>query len=72
MIDLADAPVIDTHLHGWRTPELLTAPAGGFAQRVTMLGMCVLTSGGDPADYADVLRARDGDDAAGARAARRA
>ena len=43
MIDLTRAPVIDTHLHGWRTPELLTAPAGGFADRVTMLGMCVLT-----------------------------
>ncbi len=56
MVDLAGAPVIDTHLHGWRTAELLTAPAGGFAQRVTMLGMCVLTSGGDPAEYADVLR----------------
>jgi uncharacterized protein len=55
MIDLADAPVIDTHLHGWRTPELLGAPSGGFSQRVTMLGMCVLTSGGDPATYADVL-----------------
>jgi hypothetical protein len=56
MIDLSDAPVIDTHLHGWRTPELLAAPADGFAQRVTMLGMCVLTSGGDPAAYAEVLR----------------
>src|SRR5664279_746753 len=55
MIDLTGAPVIDTHLHGWRTPELLSAPAGGFAERVTMLGMCVLTSGGDPAAYADVL-----------------
>ncbi len=60
MIDLSDAPVIDTHLHGWRTPELLTAPAGGFADRVTMLGMCVLTSGGDPADYADVLERATG------------
>ena len=49
MIDLADAPVIDTHLHGWRTPDLLTAPAGELPERVTMLGMCVLTSGGDPA-----------------------
>ena len=56
MIDLSDAPVIDTHLHGWRTRELLDAPVGGFAERVTMLGMCVLTSGGDPATYADVLR----------------
>ena len=55
MVDLSDAPVIDTHLHGWRTSELLDAPAGGFAERVTMLGMCVLTSGGDPAAYADVL-----------------
>jgi predicted TIM-barrel fold metal-dependent hydrolase len=56
MIDLRDAPVIDTHLHGWRTEELIAAPSGGFAQRVTMLGMCVLTSGGDPATYADALR----------------
>jgi hypothetical protein len=56
MIDLAGAPVIDTHLHGWRTPDLLTAPPKSFAERVTMLGMCVLTSGGDPASYSDVLR----------------
>ncbi len=56
MIDLAGAPVIDTHLHGWRTRELLMAPAESFAERVTMLGMCVLTSGGDPASYAGVLR----------------
>jgi hypothetical protein len=55
MIDLADAPVIDTHLHGWRLPDVLAAPPAGFAQRVTMLGMCVLTSGGDPAAYAEVL-----------------
>src|SRR4051812_6825389 len=56
MIDLADAPVIDTHLHGWRTSGLLDAPPSGFAERVTMLGMCVLTSGGDPAMYSDVLQ----------------
>jgi hypothetical protein len=55
MIELADAPVIDTHLHGWRTSELLDAPPSGFAARVTMLGMCVLTSGGDPAAYGEVL-----------------
>jgi uncharacterized protein len=56
MIDLAGAPVIDTHLHGWRTSGLLTAPAESFAERVTMLGMCVLTSGGDPASYSGILR----------------
>ncbi|MDX6618707.1 MAG: uncharacterized protein QOK36_1093 [Gaiellales bacterium] len=55
MIDLGHAPVIDTHLHGWRTPDLVAAPAEGFAERVTMLGMCVLTSGGDPASYSEVL-----------------
>ena len=56
MVDLHDAPVIDTHLHGWRNSRLLEAPPGGFAERVTMLGMCVLTSGGDPAEYTDVLQ----------------
>ena len=55
MVDLSDAPVIDTHLHGWRTSDLLDAPADGFAERVTMLGMCVLTSGGDPATFSEVL-----------------
>ena len=55
MVDLSDAPVIDTHLHGWRTSELLDASPESFAERVTMLGMCVLTSGGDPATYSDVL-----------------
>ena len=51
MIDLSGARVVDTHLHGWRTAELLDAAPSGFAERVTMLGMCVLTSGGDPATY---------------------
>jgi hypothetical protein len=55
MIDLAAVPVIDAHLHGWRLPDLLAAPPAGFDQRVTMLGMCVLTSGGDPAVHAEVL-----------------
>jgi hypothetical protein len=55
MVDLSDAPVIDTHLHGWRTSELLEASPESFAERLTMLGMCVLTSGGDPAAYSEVL-----------------
>jgi uncharacterized protein len=56
MVELTDVPVIDTHLHGWRNSELREASPEAFAERLTMLGMCVLTSGGDPAAYSDVLR----------------
>jgi uncharacterized protein len=44
-IDLADCPVIDVHCHGWRTQELLSLDPTGFADRITMMGMCLISSG---------------------------
>jgi hypothetical protein len=43
--DLSAVPVIDNHCHPWRNPDLLAAPPLGFEDRVTMLGMCLISSG---------------------------
>ncbi len=45
MIDLSDAPVVDVHCHPWRTDELLAAEPIGFENRITMTGMCLISSG---------------------------
>lgn len=44
-ISLAHAPAVDVHCHGWRTDDLLAQPREGFFDRVTMLGMCLISSG---------------------------
>ena len=44
-IDLAGCPVIDAHSHGWRRQELLGLDASGFLDRITMMGMCLISSG---------------------------
>jgi predicted TIM-barrel fold metal-dependent hydrolase len=44
-VSLADAPVVDVHCHGWRTDELLALDPAGFLDRVTMTGMCLISSG---------------------------
>ncbi len=49
-IDFSDTPVIDTHCHPWRNDELLSADPLGFENRITMVGMCLISSGlADPA-----------------------
>lgn len=45
MLDLTDAPVVDVHCHPWRNEELLAADPFGFEDRITMTGMCLITSG---------------------------
>jgi len=45
MLDLADAPVVDVHCHPWRNDALLDADPERFEDRVTMMGMCLLSSG---------------------------
>jgi hypothetical protein len=45
MVDLSDAPVVDAHCHPWRNDELLERDPLGFEDRVTMLGMCLISSG---------------------------
>jgi hypothetical protein len=45
MVDLAHAPVIDVHCHPWRNEDLLAADPLGFESRITMTGMCLISSG---------------------------
>lgn len=37
--------MVDVHCHGWRMADLLALPVDGFLDRVTMLGMCQISSG---------------------------
>jgi predicted TIM-barrel fold metal-dependent hydrolase len=43
-IDLGDAPVIDAHLHGFNADELKRIDPAGWADRLTLMGMCFLSS----------------------------
>ncbi len=45
MIDLSHAPVVDAHCHPWRNEELLAQDPAGFEDRITMTGMCLISSG---------------------------
>lgn len=50
-VSLEGAPVVDGHSHGFRLGELVERPPEEFLDRVTMLGACLISSGGlDPAD----------------------
>ncbi|MFN8187825.1 MAG: amidohydrolase family protein [Gaiellales bacterium] len=44
-IDLSAAPVVDAHCHPWRNDDLLAQDPLGFEDRITMLGMCLISSG---------------------------
>jgi uncharacterized protein len=44
-ISLEGAEVVDVHCHGWRTDELHELDPGGFLDRITMMGMCLISSG---------------------------
>jgi predicted TIM-barrel fold metal-dependent hydrolase len=44
-IDLSTAPVVDVHCHPWRNEELLAQDPAGFEDRITMTGMCLISSG---------------------------
>lgn len=44
-IDLSAAPVVDVHCHPWRNEELLAHDPAGFEDRITMTGMCLISSG---------------------------
>ncbi len=45
VIDLSTAPVVDAHCHPWRNADLLVQDPLGFEDRITMLGMCLISSG---------------------------
>ncbi len=60
-IDLAGAPVIDDHCHGFQVADLLARDPDGWEDRLTMMGMCFLSSGAtDPALAEQVTALRDG------------
>ncbi len=44
-IDLSHAPVVDAHCHPWRNSERVQHDPLGFEDRVTMMGMCLISSG---------------------------
>ena len=60
-VDLTGAPVIDDHCHGFRAADLVGLDPLGWEDRLTMMGMCFLSSGqSDPALAAQVRDLRDG------------
>jgi hypothetical protein len=44
-IDLSHAPVVDAHCHPWRNGERIVQDPLGFEDRITMMGMCLISSG---------------------------
>jgi len=44
-VTLEGAEVVDVHCHGWRADELHGLEPGGFLDRITMMGMCLISSG---------------------------
>lgn len=44
-IDLSDVSVVDVHCHPWDDAARLAQDPAGFEDRITMMGMCQLTSG---------------------------
>jgi hypothetical protein len=46
MISLQDAHVVDGHSHGFRLADLRDRPPEEFLDRITMLGACLISSGG--------------------------
>lgn len=53
---LADAPVVDAHMHPWRTADLVAREADAFLDRTTMLGMCLISSGAARAEDGAFVR----------------
>lgn len=60
MVDLSGQRVIDNHCHGFRIADLLERDPEGWEDRLTMMGMCFLSSGAtDPRLAAQVRSLRD-------------
>ena len=61
LVDLTGSPIIDNHCHGFRAEDLVKLDPHGWEDRLTMMGMCFLSSGQtDPALAAQVTGLRDG------------
>jgi predicted TIM-barrel fold metal-dependent hydrolase len=52
---LEGTSVTDVHCHGWRSDEVAAAPQRGFLDRITMLGMCLMSSGLEDESLQDIL-----------------
>jgi uncharacterized protein len=60
-VDLTGCGVVDDHCHGFRAEDLLELDAAGWEDRLTMMGMCFLSSGQTDQRLADqVTHLRDG------------
>ncbi|HEY3764518.1 MAG TPA: amidohydrolase family protein [Gaiellales bacterium] len=56
MSDLLEGTsVVDVHCHGWRSDEVAAAPQHGFLDRITMLGMCLMSSGLEDESLREIL-----------------
>ena len=56
MTDLLEGTsVVDVHCHGWRSDAVAAAPQRGFLDRITMLGMCLMSSGLEDERHKDIL-----------------
>jgi uncharacterized protein len=44
-VSLAGVPIVDAHMHPWRNEVVLGRDPEGFLDRVTMMGMCLISSG---------------------------
>ena len=44
LVDLADAEVVDDHTHAFRLDEVLRRDPEGFEARLTLMGMCLMSS----------------------------
>ena len=56
MTDLLEGTsVADVHCHGWRSDEVAAAPQRGFLDRITMLGMCLMSSGLEDERHTEIL-----------------
>jgi predicted TIM-barrel fold metal-dependent hydrolase len=54
--DLLDGTtVVDVHCHGWHSDEVAAAPQHGFLDRITMLGMCLMSSGLEDEGLREIL-----------------
>ena len=60
-IDLTGSPIIDDHCHGFRAADLVGLDPLGWEDRLTMMGMCFLSSGQtDPGLARQVTGLREG------------
>jgi uncharacterized protein len=52
---LEGTSAVDVHCHGWRNDEVAGLPQRGFLDRITMLGMCLVSSGLEDEGLREIL-----------------